>query len=618
MEQDNPNRFKIFPRNLTANAAYIVKGNPVSSRPEDTVGNTIPGLEIDERNIEDTFFPGLKFEFQRGSFTSKALIGSDRPLLRRVVENNSYKPFQLGLKDDDAKYPLNNVAQFICLWAVKTADKRLNFYEPKYDNAGVELNVWRAIRDLPQGEVKILIASIETRKNIELFTQVLEYFNGDNVDKLVRDNSTFRWAVITGESQKILSEEGVINTELIEPGELQKTMCNPWQYDFRDCKCYYWAANRPDIAAGSDGKEKYKKFMRKERDQKTILTDDHSAWLQGRKNHVDVINNWEDFPVVLGDTEIFFFQEDVRKQFNFLATVEHALAVEYLFAYYSVDISKKDVATAATEIFNIAVDEMRHFRWVNEILSILGERPRLGRAKDYGENFDNRPFELTQLTREKLQWFINVEKPSQSLDMPGQIDGMYVHLHKIISSNRSEFPQSDRILNLIKLLIDEGEGHYQRFMKAQRLLSKYKQDDYLYKIDTSRLNEEESMWNDMSNYAYEALLISLNIAFSMGDKAKGKEIQKAVRSMQTMDKLNRMNAINRRPPQFNLPKEFDRDEPIDIKKMVESSKTKINKALSFIDNFPELTEPIHEQAQIAKKSMEASKEVLDELGELIQ
>ena len=32
------------------------------------------------------------------------------------------------------------------------------------------------------------------------------------------------------------------------PGELTQSLCSPWTHDFRDCACYYWASNHPDIA----------------------------------------------------------------------------------------------------------------------------------------------------------------------------------------------------------------------------------------------------------------------------------------------------------------------------------------------------------------------------------
>ena len=64
---------KIFPRNLTAQADYLVPGNPVISRPEDAVANCFPGLELDVRNLDRRFFPGLVFNFV--SFTVEKVRG---------------------------------------------------------------------------------------------------------------------------------------------------------------------------------------------------------------------------------------------------------------------------------------------------------------------------------------------------------------------------------------------------------------------------------------------------------------------------------------------------------------------------------------------------------------
>src|SRR5215470_5942089 len=54
---------KIFPRNLTARAATLVAGNPVTTRLESGVGNCFPGLEFDHRNLDRRFFPGLIINF---------------------------------------------------------------------------------------------------------------------------------------------------------------------------------------------------------------------------------------------------------------------------------------------------------------------------------------------------------------------------------------------------------------------------------------------------------------------------------------------------------------------------------------------------------------------------
>ena len=51
--------WKPQPVNLTARAAYLVPGNPAITRPEDAVANCYPGLELDIRNLDRRFFPGL-------------------------------------------------------------------------------------------------------------------------------------------------------------------------------------------------------------------------------------------------------------------------------------------------------------------------------------------------------------------------------------------------------------------------------------------------------------------------------------------------------------------------------------------------------------------------------
>jgi hypothetical protein len=77
-------------------------------------------------------------------------------------------------------------------------------------------------------------------------------------------------------------------------------------------------------------------------------------------------------------------------------------------------------------------------------LHILGEPPVVGRAADHGANFNFRPFQLAAFDEARLDWFIRVEKPSQSLNMPGQIDGMYVRLYLIIGLNQAAFGCTSR------------------------------------------------------------------------------------------------------------------------------------------------------------------------------
>src|SRR5262249_52689582 len=52
---------------------------------------------------------------------------------------------------------------------------------------------------------------------------------------------------LTGARVRYLDDDGALS-RLFEPGELTQSLCSPWTHDFRDCGCYYWASNHPDIA----------------------------------------------------------------------------------------------------------------------------------------------------------------------------------------------------------------------------------------------------------------------------------------------------------------------------------------------------------------------------------
>ena len=58
----------------------------------------------------------------------------------------------------------------------------------------------------------------------------------------------------------------VIARALADPGELTQGLCSPWQNDYRECACYYWAASRPDyvnVADTADGETRGDNWMGK-------------------------------------------------------------------------------------------------------------------------------------------------------------------------------------------------------------------------------------------------------------------------------------------------------------------------------------------------------------------
>jgi hypothetical protein len=536
-EFQDPKQLKIFPRNLTARADYIVRGNPISSRPESGVDNCYPGLEFDQRNLDKAFFPGLVFEFHR----------PDGAILHEVVPNSL--PAQAGLSQADLP---------LYLWAIigQTTGDPLIF---SFDGGLSGLDVWRRIHDLQPARTAVLMGPRGGLVNgipAAAINATIEQYRGTVPPSVVRDPSSGNalFAAFADDRAGYLDEDGVIDMDVYQPGEFTRTLCVPWQLDFRDCGCFYWASNKPDLVASASAEGQHLNFLRRNRDgvpPPAVDIATAAGWGSLEMSYADLINGgWNDLPVVINDLESEQFipetpvlpelmsREQVIEELRYLATVEHALSVEYLYAHYSLaapmvlpngaDERTRRIYAAANQIFSIAVDEMRHLRWVNEALDLLGQPPSLGRAERIGRQLD-RPFELAPLTPAQLQWFIDVEKPSQVIG--GTIDGMYVRLHTSIDRQPNQFPERERLVHLIKLIIDEGEDHFERFTSVQNHLSGLAPDEYLRFLEDPAPGSAEQNLQQLCNLNYKVLLDSLSFTFAFGDRASGVLLEQSKRAM---------------------------------------------------------------------------------------
>lgn len=559
----NPAEWKIFPRNLTARADYLVRGNPSNSRLESGVDNCYPGLEFDQRNLDKAFFPGLIFEFHH----------SDGAMLRQILPNGA--PAQQGLTDVDNDPPLY-------LWALvgRSSTRQSKADPPVFFFNGLNgLEIWRRVHDLIPGRIAIALGpspgSILTL-SLELSRLLNQtYDSGEN--SIRRDeNGRLEVALLIDQRAQYLDENGVIDVTVYEPGDLTRSLCSPWQYDFRDCGCFYWAASKPDIVTSADGQQPYLNFQRKNRNITPQPSEVLAQWeRQQELDYAELIEEaWNQLPVVLNDRESEQFippsappviqlmtRQEVIDELNYLATVEHALCIEYLYAHYSlnapprlpdmgVDEQTRHIFAAAHEVFMIAVDEMRHLRWVNEALDLMKQPPSLGRAQFIGREF-NRPFQLERLTPEQLQWFIDVEKPSQ---IAGQgIDGMYIRLLASIDRQPEHFPERERLLHLMKLIIDEGENHYERFLSVQQHLGGMSSDSYLRPLENSPSGTQFTNLQKLSDQNYSVLLGTLQVSFALGDRAGGMVLEQSRRAMFNMHETNHYMASNGVSARFSLP-----------------------------------------------------------------
>lgn len=562
---------KLFPRNLTARADIVVRGNPVTTRPESGVENSFPGLEFDQRNIDKTFFPGLLFEMHDDNAVILRDFAPDGPAAGLVTQQQIDRGIYLA-------YLQGVFASRVA--GVLPESRVVRFTAP----AGLES--WRFVRDLEIGPVAVVLCDERTLNRVASDWVEMEDVNGWLADRRTRAfpvRGVGRFIVLFGERARFLTEDGVLDPAILSPGDLTQSLCSPWQYDFADCGCFYWASNKPDLVSNEAQPQQVLNYQRANRSPEADAATEAGDWLLKHDGEWDgddqilrhgaMLSAWRDLPFVVGGRETDRYvplavkpggrpllnRAKVIDRLKRLAPVEHALAVEYLYAYYSLGLpAQRPPATAAEasriftagdEIFQVAVDEMRHLRSVNELLIELKVPWVLGRADIIGEDFDGdgvafrRPFARVPLTRQQLDWFIAVEAASQNHGDADQntIDGMYTLIVNSIAAS-SEFTADEkaRYAHLIKVIIDEGVDHYARFSNARRVLAGIDEAVYLKvtDVDGQQLlapGNPDRILQDVFDAAYLVVLRSLDYVFRLGDRQRGAMLESARRAMYNMD-----------------------------------------------------------------------------------
>ena len=188
---------KIEPKNLSAQLKHHGRGNPPSAHPDSSISNCFPGLEFDFRNVWKQIFIGIE------------LHESDNFVVR--VEPGSEAESQ-------------NIAILNALIMV--------------DGIPTETNV-KGPRQMGESDVSLGITSLEWTNAV---SEIL---------KKAGQKVKCRFRTQNGEIEAMLEVRNIfdgtaIRAEAAEAGSLTQGLCSPWQADYRECGCYYWAASRPD------------------------------------------------------------------------------------------------------------------------------------------------------------------------------------------------------------------------------------------------------------------------------------------------------------------------------------------------------------------------------------
>lgn len=508
-------RHRIFARNLTARAAQaarVVTGNPVTTRFETGVGNCFPGLEFDVRVLDRRFFPGLVFQFvqqPRAEYELPNAIKNQHGahllyadwFLDPMLPESSPEQW---VQDLILKYKLSPGGSWMggrwYLDWIEQGGKRLSTKgaDGSYYDGYL---VWRMVRSLEPGK-KLKIGIV----------------NRDDPSK----HDEF-----TGYRRQYVNEAGVFD-EAFRAGELTHSMCNPWSHDFRDCGCHYWPTNHPDIAirrsaeALPDGRPTdpmassvYVNWNRLRGPEKELPAFDTIP--KNRPYELDHYQSntlWEKLPFVLEGREIGSryepprpmdhqpyadLQELIFRLETELGPMELSLAMQYLYALFSLrhpeevgqsntqrwSTLRDDLKAIRQFVLMVAVGEMQHLRWVNQMLWELDRAGYYPDGRSYKPVVDwidvlpirdasEKPFktQLRRLTPEALEDFIYIERPS------GKLTAAYGRCVATLK-DRADLKN---VFELAQRIDGEGIDHYASFCNTQRILAGYRDDagDYPY------------------------------------------------------------------------------------------------------------------------------------------
>jgi hypothetical protein len=322
---------KLKPRNLTAQIRYAAAGNPVSTLPVTSVANCCPGLEVDFRAIWRRLFVGIELrEYDNlvvrlwpdpkgagpdgGDFEpaeSFVDVRSDTP----KPKEGDGEPEYYGLRDLPGRRLLrvfvpvvedkpgaNNVA---------TAKK-----EPREIHV-IGVMKGPATSDL---EAKIDLTTASNPNGVaplewsNALAHVMDYARRSETPVKVRCDfgPPDAWdkpsAPIGAGHNHYISfhlevrrffedDTAVISRALARAGELTQGLCSPWQNDYRECSCYYWASARPD-------------FVNVEVDGSGLSAGDN--WMSRERTGHYIADDYKDSRLMMYD-ELFYGWEDKLK-----------------------------------------------------------------------------------------------------------------------------------------------------------------------------------------------------------------------------------------------------------------------------------------------------------------
>jgi hypothetical protein len=258
---------RIQARNLTAQLQYRGVGNPPGTHPDSAISNCFPGLEMDFRNIWKRIFVGI--ELHEASNLVVA-VDPDAPASLAPLANG-YRLVTVGGQSVIAPVtgPLLKGGPVVPL-------------PDPYGDTNMPLEWSNALAGILQ---------THSGKSVECRFQSIK--DASEIAATLTMRSFFDEETVEGHAVR----RPAIHRDLAPPGALTQSLCSPWQNDYRECACFYWAATRPDyvnIEPKPDGTSTGNNWMQKDRNDDTprvYVVDDRAD--ERLVTYSDLFRAWE-------------------------------------------------------------------------------------------------------------------------------------------------------------------------------------------------------------------------------------------------------------------------------------------------------------------------------------
>lgn len=248
------------PGNLAVQVHYRGAGNPFSVLPRTAISNCFPGLEYDFRNL-----------------WRRALVGLV------MLENNNYV---VAAEDPKLAHLVGH--RLVRVDGKSTTVATSGPVFPGGDSGPL------ATTSNPNG-VSFMEWSNSLAAVLQKAGEVVEceFVKAPNDAEVVWDAKTPTVKAKLKVRELFAGDSAAIAAGVLNPGELTQGLCAPWQNDYRECACYYWAASRPDyvnVQPGPDGLSHGDQWMAKARTGEYIPDDRKDTRLV---TYDDLFRDWQ-------------------------------------------------------------------------------------------------------------------------------------------------------------------------------------------------------------------------------------------------------------------------------------------------------------------------------------